>query len=134
MTELRDEPVSGEFGLLLSRIMQKSVSGRITGGLVWEDGYFIAVLEGRPENLRAFMGAAHEDRSIGRPQKLSFVPVETRQFDSWACGPALADPDTVPLGRLIKSRKLKTEDALQRLRATLSGKVLAKTPPAVRSG
>ena len=134
MAELRDAPVSGEFGQLLSSIMQKSVTGRITGGLVWEDGHFIAVMEGRPESLRGFMGAAHEDRSIGRPSKLSFVPIETRQFEGWSCGPTVTDADAPRLGRLIKTRKLKTDEALQRLRTALIENVPTDTPPAVRSG
>jgi hypothetical protein len=129
--ELSLGAVSGDLGKLLAHCMKTCIDRQITGALVWDSGYFLTVLEGEPVQLDAFMDGLRTDRRFGEPRVLESVPVDGREYQSWAVG--AVRPESTP-SRLIK--KLQTVvptagEVRTHVRTSIHTGVFAETPPLV---
>ncbi|WP_300556717.1 BLUF domain-containing protein [Maricaulis sp.] len=129
--ELSLGAVSGDLGKLLAHCMKSCIDRQITGALVWDSGYFLTVLEGEPVELDAFTGSLRTDHRFGELRALESVPVEGREYLSWAVG--AVRPESTPSLLVKKLQTLVPTAAEVRayVRTSIQNGVLAETPPLV---
>ena len=121
----------GDPGKLLAHCMKTCIDRQITGALVWDSGYFLTVLEGEPGPLDTFTDSLRTDRRFGKPRVLESVPVEGREYLSWAVG--AVRPESTP-SRLIKALQtvVPTAAAVRtHVRTSIYDGVIAETPALV---
>lgn len=75
-----------EFTDMLSQIRQKNERLGVTGMLLYKEGDFIQVLEGRPDVLAPLLETIATDNRHYSIIELMRKPIEHRQFSEWSMG------------------------------------------------
>jgi hypothetical protein len=71
---------------LLDAARSHNLSLGVTGLLVYEDGCFLQVIEGRPEAVRSLFAQIAADKRHGNVTKLVEEAIETPIFGDWSMG------------------------------------------------
>jgi len=79
-----DEEVTGSVDAILATSQRNNARVGVTGALMFTDGLFAQVLEGRMEAVEEVFERIQLDDRHAEVQLLSFAPVETRVFPNWA--------------------------------------------------
>lgn len=86
---------------VLTASLRNNINHRVTGLLVAHDGWFLQVLEGPPEGVKAIYERIVQDDRHTNPVLLDRGPIEARAFGKWImCARVLAGRDSAILGRL----------------------------------
>jgi len=79
-----DEEVRASVDQILAASRRNNALVGVTGALMFTDGLFGQVLEGRREVVEAVFERIQLDERHGEVQLLSFAPIEARAFPEWA--------------------------------------------------
>jgi hypothetical protein len=76
---------------LLRKARDRNAASGVSGMLLYKDGNFIQVLEGKPDVLAELIGRIARDPRHGGMLVLSHIPIEQREFGEWSMGFVNAD-------------------------------------------
>lgn len=79
-----DEEVTGSVASILTRSQANNAVDEVTGALMFTDGYFAQVLEGRREAVERVFERIQLDDRHSDVQLLAFSPANARVFPNWA--------------------------------------------------
>ena len=71
---------------MLKEYRQRNLSNGITGQLLFKDGYFIQVLEGKDTQVNQLFDKIALDRRHENVRKLSSITVDKRSYPKWSMG------------------------------------------------
>lgn len=78
--------LTGALGEILTCCMRESINGTLTGGLVWDSGWFMKVMEGETHALDTFCETVLRDERHCDVRRLEYRPVANREFLTWSVG------------------------------------------------
>lgn len=119
--------VSGTLGGVLAARMERLSALELTGALVWEEGYFMEVLEGLPQPLGEFWEQLRQDPHHSDLKRLELRPVRRREYATWALGRARQDAGPSALVRKLQTITPRADEVRTHVRDIISGGVMAET-------
>lgn len=123
--------LNGDLGSVLSACMHASVTGHMTGALIWDSGWFMEELEGHRDELDAFWQCIAADRRHADPQRLEFVPLLKRQYQTWSVGTPRRGPANHGLLRSLRSNVPTAGEVRTHVRTVIATGLVAESPPLV---
>ena len=131
LIDMKPGALSGAFGELLCCCMDTTVGLELTGGLIWDRGFFLCVVEGEERSVEAFRHLADDDTRVADRWAISFTEITERRFNNWACGRANALPgEPAANDSFIESLAYDGPDAvLAHVEDVLRAGLVAESPP-----
>ncbi|WP_339740225.1 BLUF domain-containing protein [uncultured Maricaulis sp.] len=123
--------LNGELGSILACCMKASTDRHMTGGLVWDSGWFMEVLEGRRDALEDFWQHIIKDPRHADPQRLEFVPLLKRSYDTWSVATPRRGPANHSLLRNLRSNVPTAGEVRTHVRTIIATGLVAESPPLV---
>jgi hypothetical protein len=123
--------LNGDLGSILACCMKASTDERMTGALIWDCGWFMEVLEGRRDALEDFWQSIAGDPRHADPQRLEFVPLLKREYETWSVGTPRRGPPNHGLIRSLRSNVPTAGEVRTHVRTVIATGLVAESPPLV---
>lgn len=123
--------LNGDLGSVLACCMQMSIRGFMTGALVWDSGWFMEVLEGEKAALESFWNTVADDPRHSHPQRLEFVPLLKREYQTWSVGTPRRGVANHGLLRSLRSNVPTAGEVRTHVRTVIATGCVAESPPLV---
>lgn len=120
-----------ELGDVLAYCMNKSVSKRMTGALVWDQGYFLEVLEGHPDALRRYWNNVQAHPLNSAFWIVEFREIEARAYQTWSVGAPGKNKLHAPFLDTIEEEGPRPGDVIDYVSTAITQGVMAESPPAI---
>ena len=123
--------LNGDLGSVLACCMQMSVRGVMTGALIWDCGWFMQVLEADRVALDAYWARVADDPRHADPQRLEFVPLLKREYQTWSVGTPRRGVSNHRLIRSLRSNVPAAGEVRTHVRTVIDTGRVAESPPLV---
>ncbi|WP_417492597.1 BLUF domain-containing protein [Maricaulis sp.] len=123
--------LNGELGSVLACCMKASTDRQMTGALVWDYGWFMEELEGEREVLEAFWQGIAGDPRHADPQRLEFVPLLKRRYQTWSVGTSRRGPANHALIKTLRRNVPTAGEVRTHVRTVIASGLVAESPPLV---
>lgn len=123
--------LNGDLGSILACCMKASTDRQMTGGLIWDCGWFMEVIEGHREALDGFWQRIIDDPRHADPQRLEFVPLLKRSYETWSVATPRRGPANHSLIRNLRSNVPTAGEVRTHVRTVIATGLVAESPPMV---
>lgn len=123
--------LNGDLGSILACCMKASTDHRMTGALIWDSGWFMEVLEGHRDALEAFWQSIANDPRHLDPQRLEFVPLLKRSYQTWSVGTRRRGPANHALIRSLRTHVPTAGEVRTHVRTIIASGLDSESPPLV---
>ncbi|WP_417493398.1 BLUF domain-containing protein [Maricaulis sp.] len=123
--------LNGELGSILACCMKASTDRQMTGALIWDCGWFMEEVEGDRDALEDFWQSIAGDRRHADPQRLEFVPLLKRRYQTWSVGTPRRGPANHALLKNLRRNVPTAGEVRTHVRTVIASGLVAESPPLV---